>query len=211
MTFWFILGVFAIDLLAVQFREKSMSNYKVTYFDIDGGRAEPIRIALHCAGLAFEDVRWSFPEFGEKRTGAPFHAVPFLEMDGQVITQSNAISRYLGKKCNLYPDDPLQALYCDEVLDALEDLNHYVVQTFGLKGDELKQAREALMNGRLTVFLKGLDGLLTRGGGQYFANGGNLDHIPADFVDTLCPALAELQERVDGDPIVQAYYASRNT
>lgn len=205
-----------------------MSNYKVTYFDIDGGRAEPIRIALHAAGLEFEDVRWSFPEFGEKRAGAPFHAVPFIEMNGKVVSQSNAISRYVGKMCNLYPNDDLQALYCDEVLDALEDLNHYVVQTFGLEGDELKKAREALMKGRLTVFLKGLDALLARGGGHYFANqcltiadlkmatmlkmmrSGNLDHIPADFVDNLTPALAALQERVYNDPIVQAYYASRN-
>ncbi|MBX2836937.1 MAG: glutathione S-transferase family protein [Gammaproteobacteria bacterium] len=205
-----------------------MSNYKLTYFDIDGGRAEPARIALHAAGLAYQDVRWSFPEFGEKRTAAPFHAVPFIEMDGKVVTQSNAISRYVGKMCNLYPDDPLQALYCDEVLDALEDLNHYVVQTFGLEGDELKQAREVLMNGRLTVFLKGLNGLLARGGGNYFADqcltiadlkmatmlkmlrSGNLDHIPADFVDNLSPALAAHQERVHKEPIVQAYYASRS-
>jgi len=205
-----------------------MSNYKVTYFDIDGGRAAPIRIALHAAGLAFEDIRWSFPEFGENRSKAPFHAVPFFEMDGEMITQSNAICRYVGKMCNLYPEDPLQALYCDEVLDALEDLNHYVVQTFGLEGDELKQAREALMNGRLSVFLKGLDGLLTRGGGKYFANqsltiadlkmatmlkmmrSGNLDHVPADFVDKLTPALAPHQDRVDSDPIVQAYQASLN-
>ncbi len=205
-----------------------MSDYKVTYFDIDGGRAEPIRIAMHAAGLSYEDIRWSFPEFGEKRQNAPFHAVPFIELNGNIVTQSNAISRYVGKMCNLYPDDPLQALYCDEVLDALEDLNHYVVQTFGLEGDELKQAREALMNGRLTVFIKGLDGLLARGGGNYFANqcltiadlkmatmlkmmrSGNLDHVPADFVDKLSPALAALQERVNSDPVVQAYYASRS-
>lgn len=205
-----------------------MSTYKVTYFDIDGGRAEPIRVALHAAGLDFEDVRWSFPEFGEKRQTARFHAVPFFEMNGEVVTQSNAISRYVGKMANLYPEDPLQALYCDEVLDALEDLNHYVVQTFGLEGDALKQAREALLNGRLTVFLTGLDGLLTRGGGEYFANqsltiadlkmatmlkmmrSGNLDHIPADFADKLTPALVALQERVDNHPVMQAYNASRS-
>jgi len=205
-----------------------MSNYKVTYFDIDGGRAGPIRIALHAAGLAFEDIRWSFPEFGEKRQAAPFHAVPFVEINGEIISQSNAISRYVGKMSNLYPDDPMQALYCDEVLDALEDLNHYIVQTFGLEGEELKKAREALMEGRLTVFIKGLDVLLARGGGNYFAGqslsiadlkmaamlkmmrSGNLEHIPADFVDKLSPALAALQERVETDPIVQAYNASRS-
>jgi len=204
-----------------------MSEYKLTYFDIDGGRAEPIRIALHAAGIPFEDVRWSFPEFGEKRTSARFNAVPTMERDGAQFTQSNAISRFVGKQCNLYPDDPLQALYCDEVLEALEDLNHYVVQTFGLTGDELKAAREALMQGRLPVFFKGLEELLVRGGGQYFADNkltvadlklatqikmvrsGNLEHIPANFLDDIAPGLIGLQERVENEDIVKAYYASR--
>lgn len=206
-----------------------MSGYKLTYFDIDGGRAEPIRIALHAAGIEFEDVRWTFPEFGQMREKAPFHAVPFLEMDGELVTQSNAICRYIGKLCNLYPTDPLQALYCDEVLDALEDMTHYVVQTFALEGDALKQAREALVSGRLTVFLKGLDGLLSRGGGKYFAgqqlsiadlkmatqvkslSSGHLDHVPADLVENLSPALVALQKSVENEPVVKAYYAKKNS
>ena len=78
-----------------------MSNYKVTYFDFDGGRGEPVRIALHAAGIAFEDVRWSFPEFGKNRGSLRFNAVPTLEIDGKVITQSNAISRYIGKMAGI--------------------------------------------------------------------------------------------------------------
>jgi glutathione S-transferase len=146
-----------------------MSKYKLTYFDFDGGRGEPVRIALHAAGLEFEDVRWSFPDFGANRDKLRFCAVPYLEIDGQAFTQSNAQSRYIGKLSSLYPEDPLQALYCDEVLEALEDVNHYVVQTFGLSGEELENARKQLMEGRLTVFIKGLSELLTRGGGRYFA------------------------------------------
>ena len=205
-----------------------MSDYKLTYFDIDGGRGGPIRIVLHAAGLSFEDIRWSFPEFGEKRESARFHAIPFLEIDGENVTQSNALCRYIGKMCNLYPEDPMQALYCDEVIEAIEDLTHYLVQTFGLQGEELKTAREKFMNTRLTVYLNGLDELLTRGGGEYFANNrltiadlkvatalksmrsGGLDHIPADFVDKLTPALAKHQDRVDNDPIVLAYHASKS-
>ena len=204
-----------------------MSNYKVTYFDFDGGRGEPVRIALHAAGIAFEDVRWSFPEFGENRGSLRFNAVPTLEIDGKVITQSNAISRYIGKMAGIYPEDPLQALYCDEVIEAIEDLTHYTVQTFSLQGDELKEAREALMHGRLTVFLKGFEELLKRGGGKYFADqrltiadlkmyvqmnsllSGNLDHIPAEFAANLTPSLAEHFERIGDEPQVQAYYASR--
>jgi len=206
-----------------------MTTYKFTYFDFAGGRAEPIRIALHAAGLSFEDIRWSYAEFSEKRHGARFQAVPVLEMDGQAVTQSNAISRYIGKMSDLYPQDPLQALYCDEVLDALEDLTHYLVQTFGLEGDALQEARENLVSGRMTIFIKGLDELLTRGGGEYFAGNrlsiadlkmsgttksltsGNLEHIPADFLGKLAPALMAHQERVDSDPIVTAYNDSKST
>ena len=206
-----------------------MSNYKLTYFDFDGGRGGPLRITLHAAGLPFEDIRWSYPEFGEKRASARFHAVPFLEFDGEKVTQSNALCRYIGKMCNLYPEDAKQALYCDEVIEAVEDLTHYLVQSFGLEGEALKTARENFMSGRLTVFLNGLDELLTRGGGEYFANKrltiadlkvaamlksmrkGGLEHIPADFVDKLTPALAKLQDRVENDPIVLAYNASKQS
>ena len=103
-----------------------MSRYKLTYFDINGGRAEPIRIAFHTAGIDFEDNRISFAEFNEMRSGTRFSSVPVLEIDGVQITQSNALSRYIGKMAGLYPADYLQALYCDEVLGALEDLTHYI-------------------------------------------------------------------------------------
>ena len=118
-----------------------MSKYKLTYFDFDGGRGEPIRITLHAAGLAFDDERLSFPQFGEIRKKLRFNSLPVFEIDGTAVTQSNALLRYFGKKARLYPKDDLQALYCDEVMDALEDLTHYVVPTFGLQGDELKAAR----------------------------------------------------------------------
>lgn len=205
-----------------------MSKYKLTYFDFDGGRGEPVRIALHAAGIEFEDVRWTFPEFGANREKLRFCAVPSLEIDGQAFTQSNAQSRYVGKLSGLYPKDPLQAFYCDEVIEALEDVNHYVVQTFGLTGDELKNARAKLMEGRLTVFIKGLSELLTRGGGRYFADNqltiadlkmfgqlkqfisGTLDHIPAEFIAELAPEFVEYYKQIEKEDIVVAYYKSLN-
>ena len=45
-----------------------------------------------------------------------------VEIDGAEITQSNALTRHIGRMANLYPGDDLQALYCDEVMDAVEDL-----------------------------------------------------------------------------------------
>jgi glutathione S-transferase len=204
-----------------------MPGYKLTYFDFDGGRGEPIRIALHAAGADFVDERLTFSEFGEMRKSTRFNVLPELEIDGAAVSQSNALCRYVGKLAGLYPDDDLQALYCDEVMDALEDMNHYIVPTFSLKGDELKEAREKLVAGWLTIYLKGIGELLARGGGEYFADNrltvadlkafvqtrwlssGSLDHIPTDLVQRVAPALIEHLSRIESDPVVTAYYASR--
>jgi len=203
-----------------------MTTYKLTYFDIEGGRAEPIRIAFHAAGIDFEDNRISFAEFMEMRSGTRFSALPVLEIDGEAVTQSNGIARYIGKMAGLYPGDDRQALYCDEALGAVEDALHSIVPTFGLEGEELRVAREKLVDGRLTIYLRGLGELLARGG-DYFADNrltiadlkvfvlsrwlraGALDHIPATLVESVAPALVAHQQRIEGDPIVTAYYASR--
>jgi glutathione S-transferase len=205
-----------------------MPSYKLTYFDFDGGRGEPIRIAFHMAGIDFEDNRISFPEFSEMRQGTRFNSVPVLEIDGAAVTQSNAISRYVGKMAGLYPADDLQALYCDEVLGAIEDLSHHIGQTIGLQGEELRLAREKLVDGWLSIYLRGLDALLARGGGQYFADNrltvadlkafveirwlrsGSLDYVPTDLVQRVAPGLVEHQERIESDPRVVAYYATRS-
>ena len=205
-----------------------MTTYKLTYFDLDGGRAEPIRIAFHAAGIDFEDDRISFPEFQEMRKNTRFHCVPVLEIDGAQVTQSNALSRYVGKMAGLYPDDDLQALYCDEALGVIEDVSHKIVGTFGLEGEALRVAREQLVDSWLSVYLRGLAELLARGGGEYFADSrltvadlkvlgltrwlcsGMLDHVPTDLVQDQAPTLIDHQKRVETDPRVVAYYASRS-
>ncbi len=203
-----------------------MTNFKLTYFDMDGGRAEPVRIAFHAAGIDFDDVRISFPEFAEMRDGFRFRCAPTLEVDGTQVTQSNAMARYAGKMAGLYPEDALQALYCDEAMGAIEDLLHAIVHTFGLEGDELQAARKELVDGWITTYLKGLDQMLERGG-DYFADkrltvadlkvagitawieSGGLDHVPTNLVKQVAPRLSVHKERVFSAPVVTKYYASR--
>jgi glutathione S-transferase len=204
-----------------------MTTYKLTYFDISGGRGEPIRIAFHAGGIPFEDNRLSGAEFAAMRENTRFRYLPVLEIDGAAITQSNAMCRYVGRLAGLYPEDDLQALYCDEVLEVVEDDSHRIGQTFGLEGDAMKKAREKLIDGWTTTFLRGLSQLLARGGGQYFADqrltvadlkvlmevrwisSGMLDYVPKDIVRNIAPDIADHAARIADEPVVKAWYASR--
>jgi glutathione S-transferase len=48
-------------------------------------------------------------------TEIKFGQIPILEFDGQILTQSFAIGRYLGRKFKLVPEDELLAARSDEV------------------------------------------------------------------------------------------------
>jgi glutathione S-transferase len=202
-----------------------MNNIKVTYFDVNGGRAEPIRIALFNAGIAFEDFRFSYAEFAEVRKSTPFGQVPVMDIDGVTITQSNALTRYAGKLAGLYPEDTFQALLCDEVMDTVEDITHAIVPTLGLTGDELVEARTSLTKNKLIPHLTWLENKLKERG-DFFADNrltiadlkvlahlgwlssGMLDHVPQDLIASTAPLLAEYQSKVMADPKVAGYYAS---
>ena len=203
-----------------------MPKLELTYFDIHGGRAEPARLAMHIGGVAFKDQRISFRDFGANRSRYPFKRVPFLQVDDVTLSQCNSINRYVGTLAGLYPSDPLEAAFCDETMDAVEDIVSKQVETMSIKEeDEKKAAREALADGPLVLYLHGLQAMLEARGGEYFADqrltiadlkvmvwvrslrSGILDHIPADLPDKLAPKLVAHLERVEGDPRVREYYA----
>ncbi len=200
-----------------------MPDYKLTYFDFPGGRGEPIRIAFHAAGIDFNDHRISFDEFLQTREHMRFRCAPVLHIDGVEVTQSNAMLRYVGRRANLYPEDPTQALYCDEAMEAVEDLLHQIVFTFGLEGDALKAARQKLVDGWLTIFVKGLGEILERGG-DYIADNrltvadlkvyvqtrslrsGTLDQVPTVLLVRLAPILLAHVDRFANDTVVTGFY-----
>lgn len=202
-----------------------MSQLKLTYFDIYGGRGEPARLAFHIGGVAFEDYRFAFSEFAEVSKSTPFGQVPVLHVDGVLVTQSDAITRYAGKLSGLYPQDAYQALLCDEVLDVVEDAQIKMGPTYGMTGDALKQAREALVEGPLPLVLRWLQAQLEAHGGTYFAdnrltiadlkvfvyvrglNSGRLDHVPTDLVEKLAPQLNAHAQRIARTPAVASYSA----
>jgi glutathione S-transferase len=204
-----------------------MPSIILTYFDIDGSRGETARLAMHIAGIAFEDRRIARKDWAAVRDEFPFQGLPVLEVDGRTIAQSNTINRYVGKLAGLYPTDDWQAARVDEVMDAVEDISVRISGTFALEGEAKQKAREALAAGALARFLQQLDARLEAGGGEWYAENrltvadlkcflwvrwlksGALDHIPADIVDRHAPLLAKHLERVKNHPRIAAYYAAR--
>ncbi len=204
-----------------------MNTLKLTYFDFSGGRAEPARLALHIGGISFEDYRFAPADFAEVRKTTPLNQVPTLQVNDVQVTQSDAITRYAGKLAGLYPEDAFQALLCDEVLGALEDVNIGIGATFRMTGDELKNARETLAAGLLSKYLRWLEHQLESHGGQFFADShltiadlkafvilrwlssGKLDHVPVDLIDRTAPKLRDYMNRIAGLPAIAQYYANR--
>src|SRR5262245_55830486 len=122
---------------------------KLTYFDFHGGRGEPARLALSLGGITFVDDRVPPSDWERRKPETPFGALPLLERDGQILAQSNAINRYVGKLTDLYPSDPWQAALCDETMEAVEDISSMIVATLFLPAEEKKARREALVAGPL--------------------------------------------------------------
>lgn len=204
-----------------------MPKLKLTYFDFDGGRGEPARLALRVGGVEFEDHRVPGAEWPALRDQMPFRAMPVLEVDGKRITQSNTINRYVGRLAGLYPNDAWQALLCDEIMDATEDAASRIGFTMSLGDAEKKKVRETLAADTLPRHLETFASKLKAGGGEYFIEGrltvadlkvwqlvrwlraGVLDHIPKDLVERAAPELVKHFERVSAHPRIAEYYQSR--
>jgi len=117
------------------------------YGDMPFWRAEVSRLALHLGSIPFEDCRSKTTEEKEAfRARAPLGQVPFLEVDGKLITQTGAIARYCGKQSGLYPrDDDFAAAKIDEIIDTATDMTVAVGSTFRMADAETKMAARAVL------------------------------------------------------------------
>lgn len=201
-----------------------MNELSLLYFDIDGGRAEPIRLALHFGQIEFDDVRFPMKSFPEVKATTPFGQVPTLTVNGQVITQTNAILRFVGQQVGLYPDDLMKALLVDEVLDVVEDMIDKMVATFGMKGEALESARASLLEGPYRRYLEWMSDRLVAQGEGFFAGtelsiadlktwvwlktlmSGMFDHIPEQWLAEHYPLLAEYTTVIAQHPCIASYY-----
>ena len=203
---------------------------KIYYSHLPFWRAEVLRVSLFIKDIPFEDVRVSREEFIHMiKTGflpngkrSPFHQLPVMEVDGEIIGQTGAIARYCGKISNLYADDMLKAAKIDQIIDAATDITNVVSPTIREK-DEVKKIedRKILVNKLLPRWFRDLENLLSEDDSIWFVEkmtiadiamwrllgwltSGIIDGIPTSIIDDF-PKLKNIHHQVHTHPKVQAW------
>jgi len=158
---------------------------KVYYWDFNFWRAEVIRCGLFLQNIPFEDIR-DRDKIAEAKPKAPLGAFPIVDIDGTILSQTQAIASYIGKLGTvfdyeaagvnkteafyprMYPadDDYMGQFKCDEIINVCTDVTGTVGSTFGLPADQQEAKRKELIapgSGRLHKHCAGLDSILCAG------------------------------------------------
>mmetsp|Transcript_32333 Transcript_32333/g.63194 ORF Transcript_32333/g.63194 Transcript_32333/m.63194 type:complete len:221 (+) Transcript_32333:23-685(+) len=141
---------------------------KITYFDMNGGRAQPMRLALAMGDIEFEDERFKFDQWNDFVDKAPFASFPTMEVDGYIFCQTPAMLRYCGKLANLYPADAIMAMKCDMMVDSCCEFYDLIGPTVREKDEGKKMEMRALLNSeKLPKLLGNIEKLLNRDSFDY--------------------------------------------
>ena len=201
-----------------------MSKSKLTYFDAPMSRGEECRLALHVAGVEFEDNRVKREDWPGIKPTTPFGSVPVFEVPGHpALAQVNAILVLIGRQHGLHPKDDFEAARHEALMSHVEDLRHHVSPTIRIADEaEKKKAREALVASYLPTW--GANAEKHIGDGPFFGgskinvvdfklhmavrwfNGGKVDYIPATIFAGF-PKLMRVHDAVRDDARVKAWYA----
>lgn len=229
-----ISGYCAIKALTGKSKKPSLDRCKLQYFGIPA-LGEPIRLLLALSGAAdWKDERISFADWSSVKSTTKWGQCPVLTLaDSTTLTQTKAICRFAAKFVQLegaalYPSDPQEAFYVDEMIDVFEDVRAKLVPTFSIKDQTEKEAARAALfapDGACTVMLLKIESFA---GDNFVVCGrvtladlwiffflnflrcGFWDGLPSSLITPLvaarCPKLAAIANHFAQQPLVKAYY-----
>ncbi|KHN80491.1 Glutathione S-transferase 1 [Toxocara canis] len=118
-------------------------SYKLTYFDLRYLGEGP-RLIFHQAGVPFEDVRIKREDWLPLKPKTPFGQLPVLEVNGEMISQSHAICRYLAHQFGLAGKTPLEDALIDSIADAHKDFFNECQPYFKIVGGDIEGDKDAI-------------------------------------------------------------------
>lgn len=203
-----------------------MSKPKLIYFDAPVSRGEECRLALHLAGIDFEDVRVARADWPALKPTTPFGCMPVLEIPGRpALGQSNAILVFIGRRHGLHPADDFEAARHEAVMCHVEDLRLHVTPTLRITDEaEKKKLRSALAESYLPTWASYTERQISETG-PFFAGerlhvvdlklhrivhwfaSGIIDHIPTTVFSAF-PKLNRVHDAVRDHEGVKAWYAT---
>lgn len=205
-----------------------MTVHEVVYFN-GPGRAEAIRVCLYVASqkggsnVEFKDTRIEGKDWPALKPMTPLGSMPLLKVDGFTHAQSLSLARYAAKLADLYPIDPIQALYVDEVMDTMNEM----ISAFPMSKDEdeKKKLREEFAATTMKKYVDFIESVIQKNtGGKGVAStpsvadlvimgavgmiqGGFIDYIDKGYFDAY-PGIMASVEAIKEQDGVKAYYAS---
>jgi glutathione S-transferase len=199
-----------------------MGKPRLIYFDAPVSRGEECRLALHLAGVDFEDVRVDMKAWSAMKDQTPYGALPVLELPGKpALADSNAILVLVGRRHGLHPADDFEAARHEAMMQHVEGLRAKLSPTIRMPEPEKKAAREALVADFLPQWAQAAERNIT---GPFFGGdriqvvdlklhmalrwltSGKLDYVPAT-VFAGYPKLVGVHDAVRDHPAIRAWYA----
>lgn len=178
----------------------------------------PIRRALAYGDVPFDDERITGEEFTKRKMGGKltFGSLPVMEIDGEMLAESDALLRYVGKLTGLYPEDPVEAVKVDMVMDALGTMSSKS------GADSSEKARKEFVKNDIPRYTTPINDLYGKSDGPYllgeklsiadlkvnmfvdFLKSGMLDHIPTDSLNAYEHIMAA-SKSVEKEPKIAAW------
>lgn len=197
-------------------------SHEVIYFD-GAGRAEIIRICLGIAQADWKDTRFTYADWPSIKPTTPLGSVPILKIDGVDYVQSVALARYAGRLAGWYPEDAVEALVVDEMMDSLNEVMSKAPKSSD--PDEFKKLRQEYQATTLTKYATFFEAAIQRNGGVGFTpkpsiadigvksivnaiSTGDWTHVDANFFNAF-PGIMATTKMIDENEQIKAYYASK--
>ena len=200
-----------------------MTKAKLIYFDAPVSRGEECRLALHIAGVDFEDVRIKSADWAALKEQTPYGSLPVLELpERPPLAHSNAILVMIGRLHGLHPADDFEAARHEGMMQNVEDLRAVVGPTIRMADADKKAAREAMVKDYLPAWARAAERNIP--GEPFFAGaklnvvdlklhmavrwfiGGKVDHIPATIFSGY-PKLMRVHDAVRDHAAVKSWYS----